>query len=67
MRNKDKYDLTTLDAGIVYETNGCGRRNEDTRKIQVTKDGELLYEKVTSKGFVKVLFDWLEADDGGQG
>lgn len=64
MKNKDRYDLTTLSINASYLTDGCGRKIEGMRYLTV-KDGEraLLSELVHGQTY-KRLAEWLETDDG---
>lgn len=62
MKNKVKYDLTTLFINASYLTDGCGRKIEGMRYLTI-KDGEktLLSELVHGQTY-KRLVEWLESE-----
>lgn len=62
MKNKDRYDLTTLSINGAYLTDGCGRKIDGMRYLTI-KDGEntLLSELVHGQTY-KRFVEWLESE-----
>lgn len=60
MKNKDRYDLREIEASVVYDISGCGRKVPDSRTIKIIHNDELLYEEKTEKSLWPVVMGWLE-------
>lgn len=62
MKNKDKYDLRVLDYRVSWNINGCGKKIEDSRTINIYNEEQLLHSKKTEKSLINYVMEWLESE-----
>ena len=61
MKNKEKYDLTTLTAQAFYMTDGCGKKLP-MKTVKIYHDGEVIHEENSRRNYAEILFAWLESE-----
>lgn len=65
MKNKDKYDLTTLTFRPRYMITGCGKKITKKYWFDVLQDNVIVAKGIEAKdSMLPYIFEWLEIDDG---
>lgn len=59
MKNKEKYDLTTLDFRISSSVSSCGR-GIDPKHIQIWANGKKVHDELAYDKPMKAIMRWLE-------
>lgn len=63
MKNKDKYNLKGISAGLQYMINGCGKHIKETRTVVIYYEDKEIKRIKTEEPMFQVLMDWLEQED----
>mgnify|MGYP007022104545 CR=1 FL=1 len=64
MKRKEKYDLCDLTISVGYLVDGCGKRVEGERYVQLKKDGiVLLSEVIKDNRIMDRILQWLEGEE----
>ena len=62
MKNKDKYDLSSLSVNISYLTDGCGKKADNLRYISIKHENKVIFSETVADKPMEAILQWLEQE-----